>query len=151
MNITLRWVERFWAKVDRGAADECWEWTASTTARGYGQFFPPGPKVMVLAHRASYEIAFGDPPAGLLVCHRCDNRTCVNPAHLFPGTAADNSADMVAKGRSAAGERSAKAKLTDAEVAEIRALYTGRYGEQAELARRFAVSPPTIHRILSSS
>jgi len=96
--------ERFWQHVRK--ARGCWEWTGTKSPRGYGVIHnrggsPPQPR----AHRVSWEIHFGPVPTGLLVCHRCDNPMCVNPAHLFLGTNQDNSDDMVAKGRQCKGER----------------------------------------------
>ena len=99
-----------------------------------------------LAHRAAYAAAHKIvPPAGVLVCHRCDRTLCVNPAHLFLGTTKQNSEDMKAKGRHRYGERSCRAKLTQAQVDEIRRLRVGR--TLKELGKQFGVSEMTISRI----
>lgn len=85
---------RFWAKVDK--TGDCWVWTAATNPKGYGQFYVEG---MRLAHRVSWILAHGPIPDDLCVLHRCDHPPCVNPAHLFLGTYADNNHDRDAKGR----------------------------------------------------
>lgn len=112
--------DRFWAKVARGADDQCWLWTAGGKD-GYGLLRRPGRNSpQVYAHRLSWEIHHGPIPPGLLVCHRCDNPPCVNPSHLFLGTNRENMIDASHKGRTASGERSPRAKLTAATVLEIR-------------------------------
>lgn len=89
---------RFFAKVAKG--DGCWLWTGATHRNGYGSFKLRGGR-QVRAHRFSWELARGPVPDGLSVLHRCDNRRCVRPEHLFVGTQRENLSDMVAKGRSA--------------------------------------------------
>ncbi len=88
---------RFIGKVSKTGADGCWVWMANTFRNGYGGFTLNGKHT--LAHRASWVIFNGEIPTGLQVLHKCDNSLCVNPDHLFLGTAADNIYDMVSKGR----------------------------------------------------
>jgi hypothetical protein len=93
---------RFWQRV-RKDQDGCWRWTGHCRrTNGYGTIRIS--EQSKLAHRVSWEMANGPIPDGTFVCHRCDNPPCVNPAHLFLGTVADNAADMVAKGRQAKGD-----------------------------------------------
>jgi len=93
--------ERFWAKVNKDAPNGCWEWHSSLTGGGYGAFFVhhPDKREIVRAHRFSWELANGSIPNGLWVLHKCDNRICVNPDHLFLGNRSDNMIDCARKGR----------------------------------------------------
>jgi len=140
---------RFWAKVAGGAPDDCWCWIGYIEANGYGRFTIDGRRRW--AHRVAWQVTYGPIPAGRFVCHRCDNPPCVNPAHLFLGTARENSADAVAKQRNSppplrAGTTNPKARLTEAQVREIRARVAA--GEtQTAAARAFGVSLSTVHFI----
>lgn len=167
-------VARFWSKVD--TSGECWLWTASCGGHGYGQCWM-GQRV-VLAHRVAYILTCGPIPPELSALHRCDVKRCVNPTHLWLGTAAENAADCRQKGRTARGERNGththpervargsrngiriqpnrapigerngQAKLTIAQVREIRRAYMAGEALQHQLATRFGVCQQTVCHIV---
>lgn len=131
--------ERFWDQCEPDGR-QCWEWDGYIGARGYG--FIKNNYRTLLAHRVSWELHNGPIPEGMYVCHRCDNPACVNPDHLFIGTAKDNSADRDRKGRAnnPTGSRRSNAKLTEQQVAEIRSSKE----RGVDLAKRYGVSPAVI-------
>ena len=90
-------MDRLWAKVQRAGPDECWPWTGAVDSDGYGRIGLGGTARLV--HRVVYELEVGPIPDGMEVRHTCDNPPCCNPAHLLPGTHAENMADMVERGR----------------------------------------------------
>lgn len=94
-----KYPDDFWHKVDKQAHGGCWEWRGKVSAKGYGQLTANGKEWR--AHRYSYFLQHGDVPDDLLIRHGCDNRLCVNPEHLQPGTALDNVADAISRGRMA--------------------------------------------------
>lgn len=152
-------IDRFLAMVDTcdNPTDRCWLWTGSRNAKGYGNFwggdrYENGRTKTVLAHRWSYEYAIGPIPDGLNVLHRCDTPACVRPSHLFVGSQSDNMLDMFAKGRgnAARGSNHPRAKLTESDVAEVRAQYA-RGATKASLSRRFGVHERQIGRIVDGA
>ena len=139
---------RFWARVDK--TEDCWQWRGAKTTLGYGTIGTyPGNKTL-LVHRFAYEMLVGKIPDGLYVCHRCDNPGCVNPAHLFLGTAKDNMHDCLAKGRfTAKNVRKGRPlkKVTDAQVRDIRNRV--KNGErQTDLAKEYAIHFITVNLIV---
>jgi hypothetical protein len=142
----IPWTDRYTVNPSTG----CYEWNGACNGKGYGRVCIDGR--LFYAHRVSYAVAFGAIPSGMLVCHKCDNTRCVNPKHLFLGTPADNSADMVRKGRArpgvTRGERHWKSRLTAGQVAEIRAEYAGGGVRQVDLASRYGIAQAYVSEII---
>lgn len=134
--------ERFWAKVDVRGPGECWPWKASTKADGYGQFGLD--RRVELSHRVAFLLAHGRWPEPF-GCHSCDNRPCCNPGHIFEGSAADNNADMLAKGRQRTGT---PRKLTNEDVAIVRRMRNVHKFSVPSIAEAFGVHHRAIQNLL---
>ena len=132
----------FWSKVSVAGPDDCWLWQGAIDKDGYGFFTLRG--TVLRAHRVAYRDRVGAIPTGKMILHSRDTPGCCNPAHLWPGTAKDNTDDMMAKGRGRPGvvpsEQHGRAKLTDAEVVAIRAAYAAGGVTQTELALRYGLA-----------
>jgi hypothetical protein len=139
--------ERFWQKVDK--SNDCWVWTSATWGSGYGFFWVGGKKRSEFAHRVSWSLANDSSvPPGLVVMHSCDNKLCVNPAHLSLGTAQDNKDDSVSKRRHAFGARNGGGvKLNEDAVRDIRS-ERGKVPRRL-LAQRYGVHEGTIKSVWS--
>lgn len=133
---------------------ECWEWQRSKVNGGYGHFrySDGGDFKNKRAHRLAWELFRGPIPEGMCVLHRCDNPPCCNPDHLFLGSKADNTMDMVDKGRAAGGSLPGKsnpdARLTEDDVRAIRGARADGV-RVASLAAAYGVSGTTIYKIVS--
>ena len=135
---------KFWSRVEMRGDNECWPWLGSFDKDGYGQIKDGIRKVNDRAHKFSARLHFGEIPKGMCVCHSCDNRWCSNPKHLFFGSALDNQIDKVNKNRHAKGESQGNSKLTEEQVAEIRARANDSY---RKICDEFKLVPSTVYRI----
>lgn len=171
---TERIINLFWSRVDKNGPvpphvphlGNCWIWHGFILKR-YGRFRPGSSNTarQVYAHRFSYEISIGKIPDELLVCHHCDTPLCVRPDHLFVGDYKANAEDCSKKERwptgndhyshrtperTARGERTRHAKLTEAQVSQIRNLYKGPNNgpSQYVLAKQFGVTQSNIGHII---
>jgi hypothetical protein len=168
-NLTEQDIKRFWSKVeDRQflSADQCWLWkSASKTKAGYGTFYIQGTSKL-LATRISYFLHYEADPGDLLVCHECDNPSCVNPNHFFLGTYKDNNQDAKNKGRNAAGDRHrsrtrpesvkrgsehGSARLSESQILFIRGMYANGGIHQEWIAQMFGVTRPHVSMIVNSN
>lgn len=149
-------LERFFAKIKK--TESCWLWESSLSGNGYGTFFSyengnrRKPKHIV-AHRLSWELFRGPIPEGFWVLHKCDVRACVNPDHLFLGTAKDNTRDMFKKERGYRfspkhGPAHPKSKLSQEQAEQIRKLYASGNHTYRTLGKMFGVAHNSIQRIV---
>jgi HNH endonuclease len=141
--------KRFWSKVQK--SEGCWLWLAGTYPNGYGRIGVNRHRVG--AHRQAWIYTNGPIPVGRVICHKCDNPPCVNPAHLFLGTMSDNTQDMISKDRLViglrrTGQESCNARLSNEQAGEIRTLYADGKDSQQALGDRFGVSQRAISHII---
>lgn len=143
MLITKKDKDRFFSKVKK--TNTCWLWTGGVFTQKYGRIKVN--RIDFKAHRFSFLIHFGDIPKGMFVCHKCDIHECVNPNHLFLGTARENTQDMLKKGRhSFTGSRNIKSKLSEVDIPNIRNMLSSGL-LQKEIAKKFNVCQVTISEI----
>lgn len=144
--------QRLAEKTDRsGGPKACWPFTGAINSSGYGSIAEDGSRRIIAAHRAAFIVANGRIPKGAYVLHSCDNRACVNPAHLFPGSHADNMRDMAEKGRTnpPLGEEAPGAKLTESDVRAIRSEYVPYKVPYRALAEKYGVNEQSISHIVN--
>lgn len=160
-------IANFWAKVEKRGVDDCWLWTGgSKTRSGYGQyaFRSKGIRRSFYAHRMAKILSTSCLlPNRYCACHHCDNPSCCNPAHIFVGTYKDNSVDAVNKKRvahgdnhysrrcpekAAKGEKHGMAKLSAADVSQIRSADVSRHGSKKDLAEKYGISRTQIAAII---
>lgn len=134
-------IERFNKKFR--VTPSCWIWVGAKR-KGYGNFFFCGSNVS--AHRFSYEHHIGEIPEGLLVCHKCDNPACVNPEHLFVGSVAENTADMLKKGRQSKGAPPDKLAIKQNVIEKIHALHLTGLSNR-KIANLLGVSPTHVFNV----
>lgn len=146
LNLTENDSKRFWNRVDKGEGNlsECWEWLGLKDEKGYGRFHSKNQTL--ISSRVAFFLHTGIINENLLVCHICDNTSCVNPDHLWLGTKAANNFDKSFKGRDAKGSMCSSAILNEKEVKEI--LVRLRNGESnVSIAKDYAVSDKTVSNI----
>jgi hypothetical protein len=145
-------MQRFWSKAEI-AGSGCILWVAAKNSNGYGRF-RLGDKV-IDSHRVAFMLTYGEIPKGMLVCHTCDVRLCVNPEHLWLGTYSDNLVDALQKGRKfiplerSFGEKHHASKLTTEQVLEIRRRHKETGIGWRRLSREYGLNGKTITHVLN--
>lgn len=133
---------RLMAKI-RISESGCWEWTGQVRRDGYGLIWKDGKAVR--AHREMYRLSHPEMLDDAVICHKCDNRGCVNPDHLFAGTRDDNNKDAMKKGRTASGPRSGLSKLTTEQARAIKE----DPRSQTTIAKEYGICQSHVSRIKS--
>lgn len=143
------------ARCKINPATECWEWMNCVQSNGYGRINVNRKSTYV--HRLAYRLSKGSIPNGIDICHKCDNRRCCNPEHLFAGTRLDNMRDAKEKGRTSSGRKHgatvichsrARAKLTMEKAREIRLLRASGISTK-EIAAKFEVDASNVRLIVA--
>lgn len=142
-------VAHFWKQVKIGHPDACWEWQGCSRKGKYRYGWARLCGIQITAHKAAFLIAGGALDDGTFICHKCDNPSCVNPRHLFPGTNTINLLDRDAKGRTAKGEGSGTARLKAADILAIRAAYIPYKFGCKQVAAKFGISQQHATEIIT--
>ena len=144
-DIPMSVLRRFWSKVDRRSDSECWNWLGVVNNQGYGSIWINNQSYRV--HRIAYYIYYKKDPNTFLICHSCNNKSCVNPKHLSLGTHSDNNQYAYDTNMNTQlGEIHPLSKLTENDIHEIRELCN--IASQRQVAKLFNVSHTAIRRII---
>lgn len=138
--------KRYWENVDKKDENSCWEWKGSKTPAGYGNIYYDGK--LRYAHRLALEFV-GKKGKNKFACHKCDNPSCVNPNHLYFGSAYDNNRDTVRRNRNSKGQKHYNAKLSDQDVKDIRTMFFLGV-RQCDIGKKYNVHQSYISDIINN-